>query len=157
MQGNALDFDLAANRMNGFEGSSNDLFINRSIISKFWTIDAWKCFGFRSCRESRIRFEESSNDLSIDLEILDNWCKEMLWISISPRIEWTDSKDRPTIYRSIDNLEILDNRCMEMFWISISPRIEDQIRRIVRWFIDRSIISKFWAIDEWKWILDFDR
>lgn len=49
-----------------FEESSNDLFINRSIISKFWTIDAWKCFGFRSRRESRIRFEGSSDDLSID-------------------------------------------------------------------------------------------
>ena len=58
MQGNALDFDLAANRMNGFEGSSNDLFINRSIISKFWTIDAWKCFGFRSRRESNERIQK---------------------------------------------------------------------------------------------------
>ena len=157
MHGNALDFDLAANRESD---SKNHPTIYRSI-SKFWIIDARKCFGFRSRRESNERIRRIVQRFiyqSIDnLEILDNRCMEMLWISISPRIEWTDSKDRPTIYRSIDNLEILDNRCMEMFWISISPRIEDQIRRIVRRFIDRSIISKFWAIDEWKWILDFDR
>ena len=44
----------------------------------------------------------------------------------------SDSKDRPTIYRSIDNFEILSNRWMEMD------------------FGFRSIISKFWAIDGWK-------